>query len=505
MHRRGLTAGIVLSSGLTSLPTTALVLAVPAIHQEFHASISALQWTLTAYSLAYSAFLVIGGRLADLLGRMRLFELGVAGWVAGTIAAALAPDALTLILAMGLLGVASAALTPASLALLTATWSGARRTRAISSWALASSLISSAGPTLGGVITADLSWRWIFWLCAAVSVLTLALATLGHARDARLDEAARIDVSGAALLLVGLTSLSLALIQGPEWEFDSAPTIAVFAAGAVALAWFVGVERRKPSPLLELSLFRVPQFIGGVVVKLALNFALSVFFLFVSLYLQEVLGYTAEQAGWGLLPFTLPFLLAVPVGTRLGERIGPRVPILTGLTLAIVAFAWLTTIDKNMHYTDVLPAIVLLIGAGLVVTPMNAVPMNAIPQRQHGEAAAILSMTTGLGAVLGIAGGGAIFQEMHERRLTDYLRATEVQAISEPTQHRLTGVLVHSPPAERALARFDADSAAVIVRGLRVAFVYAVSSTMVLSASVLFAAAVAAIALMRGGSLTASS
>jgi MFS family permease len=194
------------------------------------------------------------------------------------------------------------------------------------------------------------------------------------------------------------------------------------------------------------------------------------------------------------------------VGGRLGVRFNARVPILLGLGLSIAAFALLSRIDKDMQYTDLLPGILLLgTGAGLCVTAMNAAPMNAIPARKAGEAAGILQMTTGLGAVLGIALGGALFQEMHERRLTDFLRAARGHSIPESTQHHLTGLLVHSPPAERALARFDTQTADTIVRGIREAFVYGVSSTMWLSAGALCAGVVAAIALLRRGSLTVSS
>jgi predicted MFS family arabinose efflux permease len=297
------------------------------------------------------------------------------------------------------------------------------------------------------------------------------------------------------MLVVGLTSLTLALIQGPQWELDSAPTLTMFAVGVVVLAWFVHLERRDAVPLLELELLRVRDFVGGVIVKLGVNFALAAFLFFMSLYLQEVLGYTPEQAGWGLLPLTAPFVAFVPVGSRLGERFGARMPILVGLAIAIASFVLVARVGTHMHYVAVLPSILLLgIGAGLVVTPMNAAPINAIPQRQHGEAAAILQTTTGLGSVLGIALGGALFQEMHERRLTDFLGR---RSISESTQHELSGVLVHSPPAQRALDRFDTETASTIVRGIREAFVFGVSTTMWLSAAVLAAGMVAALALLR--------
>lgn len=495
MHRRALLAAIVVSSALTSLPTTALVLALPAIHHDFHASVSELQWTLTSYSLAYSSLLVVGGRLGDLLGRVRFFEVGVVIWVGAAALGAAASNATVLIVAMGLLGLGSAALTPASLALLTSEWTGPQRTQAISAWALASSVVSGAGPTIGGVITAEASWRWIFGVVAVVAAATLALTVLAHDVDSRADNAAHPQPFHALLLVVGLTSVSLALIQGPQWELDSAPTLTIFAFGVLVLAWFLRTEVRDAVPLLELELLRVRTFVAGVIVKLGVNFALAAFLFFISLYLQEVLGYTAEQAGWGLLPLTAPFVAFAPVGSRLGARFGMRLPILLGVSISIVAFVLVTRLDSDLRYIDLLPSILLLgIGAGLVVTPMNAAPLNAIPQRQHGEAAAILQMTTGLGAVLGIALGGALFQEMHERRLTDFLGR---KALSESTQRDLSGVLVHSPPAERALHQFDDATAATIVRGIREAYVFGVSTTMWLAAGVLAAGLVATLALMR--------
>jgi EmrB/QacA subfamily drug resistance transporter len=506
MSRRLLLAALVLSSALTSLPTTALVLALPTLHHDFHASLSELQWTMTAYSLAYASFLVVGGRLADLRGRRRFFLLGVAIWIAATLAAGAATNATTLIVAMGLLGIGSAALTPASLALLTNLRGGvAERTRAISVWAAASAVMSGVGPTLGGILTDDFSWRWIFWLSAAAAVVTFGLTLAARAPESRNADEQSVDVPGVVLLCVGLTTVTLALIQGPEWEFDSLRTLLTFGVGAAVLVWFVFVERRTRAPLLELDLFRVPVFVGGVIVKLGVNFATAAFFIFMSLYLQEILGYSPETAGFALLPLSVTFLAALPAGTRLGLHFGPRVPILAGLTLAIAAFLILSSLDKDMTYADLAPAILLLgLGLGFVVTPMNAAPLQAIEPSRHGAAAGILQTTTGLGSVLGIALGGALFQEAHERRLTDFLDASG-RAISESTQHDLSGILVHSPPAERALARFDAETGDAILHGIREAFVYGISTTMWLSAGALCAGGAAAMVLMRRSGLSSSS
>ena len=284
-----------IASGVTSIPTSAVAVAIPKIHGEFNASVGELQWTLVGFSLSYSALLVLAGRLADVYGRKRFFLGGTIAYAAAALGAAVAPNAIVLIVAIAVMGAGAAVLTPASLSIITDAFEPARRGTAIGIWAAASALISALGPVIGGGLAAW-EWRSLFWINVPFAALFFVV-TLLTARESRDPRAVRhVDVAGLGTLAGGLTALSLVLNEGQTWGWTSVPSIILFAAAAALLATFVVVEPRVRTALVDFGFFRKRNYLGGNAALLVANFALAAVLFFLPLYMEEVLGYSRRAA-----------------------------------------------------------------------------------------------------------------------------------------------------------------------------------------------------------------
>jgi EmrB/QacA subfamily drug resistance transporter len=334
-----LLGAMALASGITSLPNAAIVLAIPTLHRQFGASLTELEWTVTGYLLAYSALLIAAGRLADVFGRVRVLTIGTTLYIAASVPGALAGSAVVLIVSLAAVGVGAAVLTPASLAIVTDSFRGERRGMAVGLWGASTALFSGIGPAIGGVFTAELSWRWILWLNVGVGILIL-LGGRGAPESRDEQASGRIDYTGLALSFAGLGALTLALNEAPNpWPFASAKFVIVLAAGVVLLFGFVLIERRLSEPLVDVRMFGRRNLSGAGIVVFVLDFAFGAVLFFIPTYLQNLLGYNALQAGLLLLPSSVTMMIAMPIGGRLFERLGPVIPIVGGMAIAGVAAA----------------------------------------------------------------------------------------------------------------------------------------------------------------------
>ena len=307
-------------------------------------------------------------------------------------------------------GVGAALMMPATLSIVTNAFEPHERGKAIGTWAGVSALALAIGPVLGGLLTEHVSWRAIFYLNIPVAVGAV-VATLFAVRESR-DESVgrRIDFLGVGTLTAGLTALVLALIEGNAWGWGSPAVVALFATSvAMTIAFFV-IERRVPAPIIELPLFRSRNFIGANLIALVVTFAMLSQFFFITLYLQDILGYSPVEAGLRFLPATLMIVIVAPLAGRLTDRVGPRWLIGTGLVLVSVSLYWLTTIGVGTGYADIWPSFVLMgLGMALVMSPMSTAAMNAVSVSKAGVASGILSMNRMVGGTLGIAVIGAVF------------------------------------------------------------------------------------------------
>jgi EmrB/QacA subfamily drug resistance transporter len=392
------------------LDNTVVNVALPSIQKDLGASLSALEWSVNAYTLSFGVLLVTGGRLGDIFGRRKTFLIGVTIFALSSATAGLAQDTTMLIVSRIIQGVGGALMMPATLSIVTNAFEPSERGKAIGTWAGVSALALAIGPVVGGLLTEHVSWRAIFYLNIPVAAGAIA-ATIFAVRESRDESVGReIDYLGVGTLTVGLTSLVLALIESNAWGWSSARIVGLLVLSVVALTAFVFIERRVPAPIVELPLFASRNFVATNVVALVVTFAMMAQFFFVTLYIQDVLGYSPVETGLRFLPSTLMIVLIAPIAGRMTDRIGPRWLIGGGLAIVTVSLFWLTTINSSTTYGDIWPSFVLMgIGMALVMSPMSTAAMNAVPVTKAGVASGLLSMNRMVGGSLGVAVVGAVF------------------------------------------------------------------------------------------------
>jgi EmrB/QacA subfamily drug resistance transporter len=392
------------------LDNTVVNVALPSIQRDLGVDISELEWIVTGYALTFAAFMLSGGKLADYYGRRLIFVLGIVIFTLASFACGMADSGGVLIGARIFQGVGAALMNPATLSIVTNAFEPSERGKAIGTWAGVSALALAIGPVVGGLLTEHVSWRAIFYLNIQVAAGAIA-ATIFAVRESRDESVGReIDYLGVGTLTVGLTSLVLALIESNAWGWSSARIVGLLVLSVVALTAFVFIERRVPAPIVELPLFASRNFVATNVVALVVTFAMMAQFFFVTLYIQDVLGYSPVETGLRFLPSTLMIVLIAPIAGRMTDRIGPRWLIGGGLAIVTVSLFWLTTINSSTTYGDIWPSFVLMgIGMALVMSPMSTAAMNAVPVTKAGVASGLLSMNRMVGGSLGVAVVGAVF------------------------------------------------------------------------------------------------
>ena len=380
--------------------------AFPSIQRALHFSQQNLQWVASGYLLTYGGFLLLGGRLADLLGRRRVLVAGLVVFAACSLAAGLAQSEGALIGARLLQGVGAAMMAPAALSILTTTFrEGSDRNTALGAWGAISGLAAAAGVFLGGVLSEGPGWRWVFFVNVPVCAAALAAAfrLLPGERDrARLTG---FDSSGALLATGGMLLLVYALIKAPETGWGTARTVALLAAAGLALAAFVLKELRSRNPLMPLSIFRVKGLAAADATWLIGMAGFFAMFFFLTLYMQEVLRYSPIQAGAAFLPVTACLALASGVASQLFSRIGTRPVIVAGALLSAGGIYYLSKIPLHGSYAaDVLPGLVTMaVGFGAVFVGVTTAANAGVPADRAGLAAGLLSTSQQLGMALGLA------------------------------------------------------------------------------------------------------
>jgi EmrB/QacA subfamily drug resistance transporter len=488
---------MVCAAGIVQLPTAAIVVALPTIHAEFDTSLAELQWTVTAFYIPFAAFLIAAGRLADVFGRRRMLVGGAGLFAGGSALAAAAQDAQMLIAGIALSGVGGAMLMPASMSLLTNVFTGERRGFAIGMWGAATELVSGAGVLVGGVLTGELSWRWIFAINIAFSVLIILLALRATPESRDPSAPRRVDIPGALLTVTGLTAITLALIQGATWGWGSPAIIALLAGGIAMFVVFALVERRTANPLVNFDFFRRRNFLGATTTIFVIDFSFGALLFFLPAYFQEILGYSPTETGLLLLPLTGLMVVGSPLGGRIAAQVGPRPPIVIGLAGMLIAIAWISTLSLETTYADLwLPTAIMGFGIGLALTPMNLAAMNAVSRDHAGAASGLLVTLSGLGATLGVAVTGAIFTELQTQRTIDLVGDAGVK-IGRDQAQELEGVLAGTPGAKHTLDQLSGSDTGAVEHAVREAFVSALGTSLKISAALVLVGIVLAVALLR--------
>jgi EmrB/QacA subfamily drug resistance transporter len=391
------------------LDNTVVNVALPSIRADLGISISGLEWVVNAYALTFGVLLLTGGKLADLMGRRRIYVSGLLIFTAASLWCGLAGGADSLIAARTVQGVGAALMNPATLSIITATFSRQQRGTAIGIWAGVSALALAIGPLVGGLLTQKISWSWIFFINIPVGVLGVlaARAFIDESKDTSLEQ--RLDLPGLISSALGLFGLTYALIETNTHAWGSTRVLSLFALAAVSLAAFVVLELRQRVPMLDLSLFRNPTFTGANTVMGLVGLAMFGIFFYNSLYLQNVLGYDAIQTGATFLPLTGFIILVAPIAGRFTDQIGPRWLVASGLTLLTGSLLLFATLDESSSFWNILPGLVVGgLGMGITMAPTTTAAMSSVPVDKAGVGSAVINSARQVGGSLGIAIMGTV-------------------------------------------------------------------------------------------------
>ncbi|WP_308188459.1 MFS transporter [Nocardia australiensis] len=380
--------------------------ALPTIQRELGLSMSTLQWITSGYLLTYGGLMLLGGRLADLLGRRRILVVGT--MIVGIAAAVggLADTSAILIGARAVQGVGAALMLPAALSILTTSFrEGSDRTTALSVWGGTAGLASAAGVFLGGVLTEGPGWRWVFYVNTPVCVLVLAVIPMLVPNDRRNEIRGGFDVFGTALATGGLMLLVYGLVKAPEHGWGDVHIIVTLGVSVALLVAFVVNEKRTDNPLVPLSIFRIKGLAATNVTHLILAAGMLSMFFFVTLYMQSVLGYSEFETGNAYLPVSLTIGIAAGIGAKIFAKTGTRAVIVGGALIAGLGIIWVSRMPTDGSYiTDVLPGmLVMSVGAGAALVANTTAANAGVPGEQAGLAAALLNTGQQLGGALGLA------------------------------------------------------------------------------------------------------
>jgi len=380
--------------------------AFPSIQRALHFSQQNLQWVASGYLLTYGGFLLLGGRLADLLGRRRILVAGITVFAVCSLAAGLAQAEGVLIAARVAQGVGAAMMAPAALSILTTTFGEGRdRNTALGAWGAVSGLAAAAGVFLGGVLSEGPGWRWVFYVNVPLCVFALAATFRLLSGARRRAPLAEFDTPGALLATGGMLLLVYALIKAPDVGWGKARTVVILAAAALMLLAFLANERRSRNPLMPLSIFRIKGLAAADVTWLIGIAGFFSMFFFLTLYMQEVLHFSPIQAGAAYLPVTACLALASGVSSQLFARIGTRPVVVAGALLSAGGIYYLSRIPLHGSYvSDLLPGLVMMsIGFGAVFVGVTTAANAGVPSDKAGLAAGLLSTSQQLGMALGLA------------------------------------------------------------------------------------------------------
>jgi EmrB/QacA subfamily drug resistance transporter len=391
------------------LDNTVVFVALAAIQSDLKISQSELEWVVSGYALTFAVLMLTGGKLADLFGRRRIFIVGLAIFTASSLACGLATGAGFLIGARVVQGVGAALMNPATLSIIVATFPPRQRGTAIGIWVGISAMALAIGPLIGGILTEQINWSWIFFINVPVGIAGIIVSRLFITESRDESEEQRLDLPGLVSSAVGLFGLTYALIEGNNYGWSSARILGGFALAAVGLVTFVLLEHRQRVPMLDLSLFKNSTFSGANVTMLLVALAMFGVFFFNSLYLGQVLGYSPIQTGATFLPLTVLIVFVAPLAGRFSDKIGSRWLMGAGLVLLSASLLSFSTLGVDSGFWDIVPGLILGgFGMSLAMTPTTAAAMGSVPVDKAGVGSAVLNSMRQVGGSLGIALMGAI-------------------------------------------------------------------------------------------------
>jgi EmrB/QacA subfamily drug resistance transporter len=459
--KRGALVAAIMGSAVVAVDATVVNVALPTIADELGGGLAGQQWVANAYLLTLSSLILVSGSLADIYGERRVFTLGVAGFGVSSLLCALAPTVELLVVARALQGVTGALLTPASLAIIVAVFPESERGAAIGSWTAWGGIGYLAGPLIGGQIIDSVSWRWVFALNVPLVLVTLVLARryVPEATRVRGDRKPRLDAVGAVLCALGLAGISFGLIEQPVLGWADPLVTIPLIAGVLVFAGFVAYELRIPAPMLPLGLFARRNFTVANIETLLMYGGMAVQGFFLTLFLQQVAGFSALEAGSaGLVPTLVMFVLSRRFGA-LADRYGPRWFMTLGPLLVAGGFVAMLRLDETTSYVrDLVPALLIYsLGLAVTVSPLTATVLADADEHDAGIASAVNNAVARTAGLLATAAVGAVLAGFYADKLDSGLAgrtltpAAQAQ-VAEARERALSPITPSAlPPEDRAV------------------------------------------------------
>jgi EmrB/QacA subfamily drug resistance transporter len=414
-------AAVCIAIFMLLIDITVVNVALPSIQSQLHASFSELQWVVDAYALTLAVFQLTSGSLGDRVGRKPVFVTGIVLFVVSSLACGLAPDARVLDAFRAVQGVGGAVMFANSLAIIGENYTGRDRGTAFGVWGATTGASIALGPLIGGAVTSGIDWRWIFFINLPIGAAAILLSVFRLGRG-KAEERRRIDWVGLMLSGGGLTALVYALIEGNNAGWGSTEILVLFAVAAVLFFAFAVSQTRVSQPMFDVRLFRRPGFTGAQVAAFGLSASLFAMFLYLTLYLQDVLGLSAFGAGLRLLPITLLTFLAAPIAGTLSARVPFRLLIPAGLLLAGVGLLLMHGLTVSSTWTALLVGFALAgVGSGLINPPLGSLAVGVVEQQRSGMGAGVNNSFRQVGLATGIGAYGALFQTRVARVLNEHL------------------------------------------------------------------------------------
>ena len=473
------------------LDNTIVTVALPTIKRDLRRGISELEWIVTAYTLTFAAFILIGGKLADLLGRRLMFNVGLAIFTLSSLACGLADHmgllidvraVKVLIGARAVQGVGAAIMIPSTLSIVTTAFPPRQRGTAIGIWAGTAGMALAVGPLLGGILTQQLSWHWIFFVNIPVGALAMVVSriVIPESRDTSHEQS--LDLPGLLTSGSSLFALTYALIEGNGKGWTSPLIVGLFVLAGVMMTVFVLLELHQRLPMLELSLFRIGNFVGSILVALLVSLAMFGVFFFMSLYVQNILGYSPTRAGASFLPMTVLVILVAPFAGRFSDRLGSRWLMASGMALVGISLYLFSRVGLHTTYSGLLPAMIIGgVGMPMAMSPTTAAAMATVPVDKAGVGSAVLNSFRQVGGSLGIALLGAVMAS----RSSSVANAARASYETTLRKAAAQGIHLPRPTAEQKLAIAHK------------AFVDGLHSALHVSAAIAFGAVLVAAVLVR--------
>ena len=410
LARRWTLIAVALATFMTYLDNNIINVAIPTIERSLHLSQSGVEWVVSAYILVFAGLLLAGGRLAHVFGQKHLFMTGLSIFTGASLLAGLVGQVDLLIASRALQGLGAALVTPTTLAILSATYPEPKeRARAVGAWSAVGAVALAAGPLLGGVLSQHVNWHWIFFINVPVGIATLSLGTRSIPAVQK-PARRRIDTQGVSTSAAALMTLTYALIEGPQIGWTSPTIIAAVAATLVAAFSFVSIERRAEDPMIDLSLFANRTFTGATIALMLWAFGLFGIYFFTSLYLQQVLRFSATTAGVAFVPMAILMAFGAGVSDRVAARFGSHRTVGSAMALMGAGIISISLLGAHATFADLMPSMAIIgIGGGLTI-PLTATILDSMPVDRAGVASGVFNASREVAGLLGITVIGVILR-----------------------------------------------------------------------------------------------